>query len=353
MIGTSRTGWVGVDWGTRAIKLACLEFDGSQYRLTRRAVLRRAAPSGAPVDDSSGQISWTSDDFPSGLIRERWFRRRRAACVLPMHLSDMRALEIPQAELAVQRAMAEGEIADALGEAGGNRVFDLWEAPSGVSHRNAPSIQVYSTPESVAYSAADALARAGLECEILDGLPFVLGRAIELADPSAPAARAALDWGFSGAAVCFYLEGNPIYSRQLKDCGVGRMSAAMAKSLGVSLVEAEEVLHEHGLPHGRPGAGENYDLQQLASQVLAEPIQALLEQLNKTLNYVQSEWPQCSPSDLWLFGGAAAIRNLAGVLAEGVGMEVRTWKLPTSEPTDSLDPLFGPAAALSVLAWRR
>jgi Tfp pilus assembly PilM family ATPase len=350
----SRTGWVGVDWGTRAIKLACLEFDGSHYHLSRRAVLRRAAGE----NDSAGngpaiRPTWTSDDFPSGLIRERWFRRRPAACVLPMHLSDMRALEIPQAELAVQRAMAEGEIADALGEPVGSRVFDLWEAPPGASHRNAPWVQVFSTPESVAFAAADALARAGLECEILDGPPFVLRRAIQLADPAAPPAGAALDWGFGGAAVCFYQEGTPIYSRQLKDCGVGRMATAMAKSLGVTLIEAEEALIEHGLSNGRPGPGENYDLQHLASQVLAEPIQSLLEQLHKTLNYVQSEWPECAPSELWLFGGAAAIRNLPKVLAEGVGMNVRTWKLRTSEPTDSLEALFGPAAALSLLAWRR
>lgn len=355
MFSSKKMGWLGVDWGTRAIKLACLERMGNGYRFARTAIVRRSIDAEIAGDaDLVASGHWNCDDFPSGLVRERWFSKRPAACVLPMHVADFRTLDLPGAEPQVRRAMAAGELADALEETLGDRICDVWDAPPGATNRSGSLAQVFSIPQSLAMNVASALATSGLDCEVLDGLPFTLSRAMDLAEGPSPSSRIALDWGYCGATICAVRDQTPIYSRQLRGSGISRMALAVSGALGVSVNEGEELLVECGLPGDVGDSEASAEVRDLMAQVLADPIRQLVEQIDKTLTYVENEWQGTFSDRLWLFGGAATIPNLAAHLSEKIGLHVQPWRLGGGEDAgDATEALFGSAAALSALAWNR
>lgn len=355
MFGNKRAGWLGVDWGTRAIKLACLERTPQGYRFTRKAIVRRTMDPGITGESELMDPGrWNCDDFPSGLVRERWFAKRQAACVLPMHLADFRTLDLPVAEPQVRRAMAAGELADALEETPGERIFDLWDPPPGAGNRTGSFVQVLSLPQSLATRVAECLARSGLDCEVLDGLPFTLARALDLAEGPTESGRIALDWGYCGATICVLRGATPIYSRLLRGCGLFQLASAVGASLGVNVSEAEDILVKCGLPGDSVGMEVDDEVRELTAQVVADPLRQLVEQIDKTLLYVENEWPGVHSDRIWLFGGAATIPNLARQLAEKIGLDVVPWRLGGSgRNEDPSEVLFASAAALSALAWNR
>lgn len=346
--GTPRRGWLGMDWGTRVIKLARLEREGSGYRFAHKASVRRVGPATESLDGDPSL--WSVEDFPIGLVREGPLRSSKASCLLPAYLTDARSFDLPAVEPAMRRSIIEGELIDAFGERAQERIFDFWET-SGPKQQ--ARMEVISVEERVVGEVAAAIDRAGPTCEVIDSLPLVLGRAIELCIGRHVKPQIALDWGYTGATLCVYREGQPIYSRLLRGCGVHLLARGLGETLGVSTAEAEELLIDPGLP-SRSATSE---LQELTAQVVNESIQNLLEQVNKTLGYVDSEWPGVVGEDFWLFGGGGTIGNIGEYLAEKVGLDVRPWTLAREEKgrsaAERTDVLFAPAAALSALAWEK
>jgi Tfp pilus assembly PilM family ATPase len=343
VFGRRSQGWLGIDWGSRTIKLACLERTENGLRLKRKIIVRSA---GEPSMKADGRLAFRESDFPSALIKEGVYRRPRAACVLPMSLADLRTLSIPDVDIESRRRMIEGEIEDIFREESSRRVVDYWDAIPGASHRAGPLVHVLSMNEAVALRVAEKVTQSGPVCEVIDALPLAMGRAIQMVDRRQDSPHLGLDWGYTGATLTAFRGGQPLYSRSLRDCGTGRLARALAEAINVSVVDAEQLLVEKGLP----GSDSTSELQELTSQVIADAVRTLLEQLETTLSYIEAEWPGTIVDGLWLFGGGASIRNMPFHLAEKTGLQVQSWSLPGSDDPAN-EGAFGVAAALSALAW--
>jgi Tfp pilus assembly PilM family ATPase len=343
LFGRRHEGWLGIDWGARTIKLACLEREGDELRLARKIVVRHP---GEPSVKADGRLAFREGDFPTALAKDRRFRQSKAACVLPMNLVDLRSMTIPDVDTHSRRMMIVGEIEDLFPEETFSRVIDYWDGIPGSSHRSGPIVHVISMHEAVALRVAQTITRSGPICQQIDALPLAMGRAIEMIDRRRGTPHLGLDWGYTSATLTAFRGRQPLYSRMLRDCGIVRLASALAEMLGVTIVDAEQLLMEKGLP----GHDSTSELQELAAQVMADGIRTLIDQLETTLSYVEAEWPGTIAEGLWLFGGAAAIPNMASYLSDKTGLDVRTWSLPGSSDPAS-EGAFGVAAALSALAW--
>jgi type IV pilus assembly protein PilM len=343
VFGRKSAGWLGIDWGSRTIKLASLVRTESGLRFDRKIIIR------CPVEPSmkaDGRLAFRESDFPTALVKESRSRLSRAACVLPMSLADLRTLPIPDVDEYSRRRMIEGEIQDIFADEPASRVVDYWDAIPGASHRSGPLVHVFSMNEAVALRVAQTVSRSGPTCEVIDALPLAMGRAIQWVDRRQDSPHLALDWGYTSATLTAFRGGKPLYSRSLRDCGLSRVAKALAETLGVSIIDAEQLLAERGLP----GKESTSELQELTGQVIADVVQALIEQLETTLSYIEVEWPGTLVDGLWLFGGGASIRNMPFHLSEKTGLVVKSWSLPDSDDPQG-EGAFGVAAALSALAW--
>ena len=83
----------------------------------------------------------------------------------------------------------------------------------------------------------------------MDGLPFVLARAVRLANiPNGSGPIGAIDWGFTRATFCVVSDGRPLFTRHLRKCGFGLLTGAVSRMLGLSEDEATELLTGYGMP---------------------------------------------------------------------------------------------------------
>jgi Tfp pilus assembly PilM family ATPase len=337
--------------------LAQVERAGAHLRLAHARVIQRgsaAGENGSPVPASQ----WWSEIFRSKALGDG-FSGRRAACVLSASETDVRAMNIPEGAEAERRAMIAGEIEAMYAGSTASRAFDFWETrpQSAASESSLESVNVVSVAEDEAVEVAASLARSGLLCAVLDGLPMTLARAVQLASVSPPETPvAALDWGGTSATFCIVCDGRPVFTRQLRDCGFSAVPAAIAEAMGLSVDDAGELLATHGL--GDPaGCDEVFgDVQEILTDIASEPLGAVIAELDKTLSYPELHRSRLLPETIWLFGGGATIRNVSAVLSDRIGVPVQTWDLPqaageaTTGPSSPVQ-LLGPAIALSALAW--
>lgn len=340
-----KASWLGIDWGTRTIKFAILDRIGTEFKFRKQSIVRRDVPAGSA--SGTDVECWTPKNFPAGIVREGRFRVGRAACLLPSYLEDLRTLDIPEGTLTVRQAIAAGELADTLHEEVGERVLDLWTPAVPPASRVAAGTNVWSLPSPVALEVANAIGASGVDTEVMDSLPFVIGRAIELAAGPNSRTHVALDWGYTGANLCVLRGAQPVFCRSIRGTGVVRLAHALADSLGVTAEEAEELLTKTGLP----GRSTTSELQELTAEVLGDAIRELVAQIDRTLSYVESEWPSLELQELWLFGGGSTIPNIADSMNDRLGLKTRFWSLKGGSDQPAEDGLFAFAAALSMLGY--
>jgi len=359
VFASRQKGWIGVDLGTSAVKLAQVERAGRapsggwSWRLAHARVIRR--PPADPADkETDGVLDWWNRALRSQPVRAG-FAGRQAACVLPTGRADLRAINLPEGSEAERRAMIANELDALLGENAGRRVFDFWEIRP-PEESNLENVNVISLPEHEALAVAASLARAGLCCRVLDGLPLAMARAVSLANGADAAAPAgALDWGFSSATFSILCGHRPVFTRHLRDCGFAAMPAAVGEALGLSIDDAEQLLATHGVVD--PGAREDplHDVQEAIAEVIGGLMNEMVSQLNKTLAYPELHRSGLVPGKIWLLGGGATVKNVAALLSARIHVPVQTWHLPYAGPGRSAGPvppaMLAPAVALSALAF--
>lgn len=365
MFASSQKGWIGVDLGTSAVKLAQVERAGRaghhpedgragwSWRLAHARVIRRPRSDSADKQ-GDGVLDWWNQVFRSEPVRAG-FGGRVAACVLPTGRADLRAINLPEGSEAERRAMIGNELDALLGENAGRRVFDFWEIhPRGES--NLENVNVISLPEDEAVAVVASLARAGLCCRVLDGLPLAMARAVSLANGvEAGAAVAALDWGFSSATFSILCDDRPVFTRHLRDCGFAAIPAAVSEALGLPIDDAERLLATHGVVDPGVKGDPLHDVQEAIAEVTSGPLNEMVSQLNKTLAYPELHRSGLVPAKIWLLGGGATVRNVAAHLSARIHVPVQTWHMSYAGPDRSAGPvppaMLAPAVALSALAF--
>jgi actin-like ATPase involved in cell morphogenesis len=96
------------------------------------------------------------------------------------------------------------------------------------------------------------------------------------------------------------------------------------------------------------------EVQDVLTDIVAAPLAEIVAELNKTLAYPELHRSRLVPQMLWLFGGGATVRNIAEHLSSKTGLPARVWGLAArgdAQLVTAAPALFGPAAALSALAW--
>ncbi len=354
MLSSRQKGWIGVDLGTSAVKLAQVERVGPRWRLAHARVIRRDTADSAEqsVDNA---LEWWDEVCRRESLREG-FVGRRAACTLPTWKVDLRAMNVPEGSQAEQRAMIANELDSLSAEGVGRRVFDFWDTrPPGES--NLETVNVISVAEDEVTAVAAGLARGGLRLRVIDGLPLALARAVEMvggADGAKPVA--VVDWGSSSATFSVICSGRPVFTRHLRDCGFAAMPAAVSESLGLSIEDAQQLLATHGVPDPANRSDPLRDVQEVLADVTSGSVNALVTQLDKTLAYPELHRSGLVPQRLWLMGGGATVRNVAAMVSARIRLPVETWRLSdhgpeARSPAAPPEELLGPAMALSALAF--
>ncbi|HEX5471337.1 MAG TPA: pilus assembly protein PilM [Lacipirellulaceae bacterium] len=355
---SQRFGWIGVDVGTHTVKLAQTVREGATVRLHRAAVIQRP-------------VSWSGEDalaleqpitsYPE--IRAAMecgdFRGRNAICALPMNACQLRRLNVPPGTAQERRTIIADELAEEWEELRSPMEFDFWETEAARSDKGADAFNVSIVAASRLWISQiwNDCRRSGLDCWAIDGVPLALARSVGLMGGLAGGRRAlAVDWGYSNTTLCIVGDNRPLYSRRVHSCSFGRILDAIINVFNISLDEAQYLVESEGLsvacvePTGDP------QTTQAITEAVASIVEELVRQINRTLQFMETQRRHLQPAAVWLMGGGASMRNVAPYLANVLPLPVHVWNLAQdSEPiacaAGSRAAVFGSAAALSALAW--
>jgi Tfp pilus assembly PilM family ATPase len=359
MMPGRRKGWIGIDLGSRTLKLVQAERAEAGLRIAASVVMPRPGTArGEPSAEGAGG-DWLGQGIAAALSLNRDFCGRKAACLLPMHLTDLHLLTIPRGAPAEQRAIIKYELSTIFAGGGPPREFDYWRTGTAAktSASSTEDVSVLSVPRTLVSRVLGELSRARCSCEVLDGLPFALARAVQLAYPAdLPAPVGAVDWGFTSATFCVVSGHRPLFTRHLRNCGVGLLTEAVGRALGLPQDEAMQLLRAHGLPAPDRRRSQGNEVQRVIAEVTAPALNEMADELKKTVSYLRAQYPAVAPDRLCLLGGGATARNVTPLLSAKVKLPVELWRLPCPENTarnGSRDPpeILGTAVALSTLAW--
>ncbi len=354
MVNAAGRGWIGIDLGTRSLKLAQIERTGAGLRLRAAAVVPRAAPT-ARAGDGCRPAPHIAAEVETALVAASHAAGRDAACAISTYWCRPKMITLAAGSDAECRAQIAAEL-EAAGEDLQTHYFDYWLTGLSVvnveaGHENAVAVVLDGR---AATEIAAAIADVRLSCRILDSIPTALARALRLAtgeDDSAPAAI--LDWGYSQATISVVVGQRVALVRRLRGCGFVAVLERAAAALGLDIEEVEQLLLLSANGDGRnPAAARLADALNLVAR---QPLETLVDELQRTLRFLRSHLRQAVPERLWLFGGGAVWRDAAAFLVPRIGLSVEKWDfiragIETSGESPRAE-LFGPAAALSCLAW--
>lgn len=343
---TRHSGLIGVDIGSRVIKLAQMESCRAGWRLSAIRVVplayNRELTELAIEDGLIGDSLEAFDLSGSGL------RGRRAACVLPTGIVEPHCQMLPQVDDSELRSMI---VSDASENPDGDAVVDVWSDRDGWD-ADAPMVRVsaYTLPGSVARRCAEDLMANRLHCEYLDGLPFAMARAVRLVDHDLSLETvAALDWGHSRPLLTILRNGVPAFTRVLRTCGTAAVERAVENALGTTPQESARLLSLTPVSEEQATGR----LPELLGRVAGPEIDRLVDQLRRTMVFLSQQHPELVPARLWMMGGGATISGIDRHVSERLQMETSVWQLPVWQLAPSLrrlrqQPLFATAVGLSV-----
>jgi Tfp pilus assembly PilM family ATPase len=348
MVFSRTKGWIGVDLGTHTVKLAQVERRSGRSELVESLVIRRLNPIAADAEEETA----SSDEIRAALSLGENFSGHDAAVVLPMAVCDVRGCQVE--ERAEPRDAVLNELDSVYGDTETTRQFGYWSLQhSAETASPAENTLALSVPTFWTDRVAQDMTETKLVGHVLDGLPLAMARAVAMSSPVSAGPIAAVDWGRSRATLCAVLGGRPLFVRCLRDSGFSSVVSAVCQRLGINDEEAHQLLHEHGFPSSRAGVAS--DLQCVIEEVTRDALGAFLQELNRTLGFLQHQRRELAPVKVMLFGGGATVNNVAAYLDDKLELPVETWRLKSAArgPRDTYPSieLLGPAIALSALAW--
>ena len=320
MIWKSKRGWIGVDVGAQAIKVAQLTLDRGQLRLSAAAVSPRSDASGAELPCE------LADQFTTARTLAQHLRGSRVAAALSMS--------------ACRVEPSSDDTLPAADECAGR-----WVAGPGSDY-------TLSIDSRRVIEAVEAMSRAGWQCEAIDGQPLAIARALRFsADYHREEMIGALDIGAASATLIAATDGLVRYVRRLHFGGMEEICRSVAQSLSLPAKDAQKLLRRFGTTASTEDSGAT----RLLRDAVKDAAFPLVQELKRTLEHLSGKLRTPGPKRVFVFGEGGVIPGLPALVGEALGLASEPWRANVlqrdNDVADLPDCLLGQAIALSALAW--
>jgi Tfp pilus assembly PilM family ATPase len=351
-LSRKKLGWIGVDIGSSAVKVAQVSRSRQGWHLVASTVVPRQRSWLAETEESDAERRSSLNELQVARSLQEGFRGRKVAAALPMSLCDVHRLNRDLEREPQGMGVLRQTIETATQRSVDNVQCDFWSAPAA---ENKPAwTQALTVSRTWTDQLCDDVFKAGWSCEAIDGVPLAIARAVGLIhrEPT-EAPLAALDWGSSKATLCLIEKGRPSYVRCLKDCGLRQLIDSLKETLQVTDLEAQRLLEDYGQCTAL--ADESGEVARLVQEIIAEPLSLVADEIQRSISHFRSVSRGSVPKRLYLLGGGAMIKDLDQDLTARLSMETQNWGLPTPSANPNArdaraDCLFASAIALSALS---
>ncbi len=342
------TGWIGIDFGMVSTKLVQVTMQAGQLFLQGSWCIKHSTP--LAQSDLQGVQSALESHIATAPSLGRLFAGKRCAATLPMALSHVRLLDLPTASASEQANLVTEELLAELESDGGDWSVGYWPAAKAPSQDSGLArFAGYAVPRALADAIGKRLLKVGWSCQAIDAVPYALARAVQmLGYRRTEDAVLAVDLSHHQPLVVLVVKGSPVFVRVLRDVGIAKIIEPLCAEFQISMTECHQLLTRFGIPAPNQRVAVNTNQ---TSRVIYHPVQELLNEIQRTVEFIRQHLPAHKPTHACLFGGGASIRNLPQRISSLIQLPVITWSLRRdSERSRPEEAIYGLAAGLSALA---
>ncbi|MEM7313236.1 MAG: pilus assembly protein PilM [Planctomycetota bacterium] len=350
MFWTTKNGLLGIDFGTDAVKVAQMRKSNGQLELIDATCA--FSPGSASPSKSMEQLPesyWRALKFACHSSDQ--YGGRDAACLLPKSCTTLQFLEFGETSRSeLQPKIQEYLESNVPGHA--ELSWDFWKWSNPIDAKEQEDNGVILTSRQLAVSTYSGFRSVGFHCRAVDGIPTVLSRAVALeANRTHPVA--AVDWGANQAEVVIVVNGQPVFVRSLRGCGLGEVIRKCSEMLCFSDQEIYQIWQ--GQFQDKIGVALHAEMCQAIQEFVSPVIERTIEELRRTFSYLQSHRRHWRPKEVVLFGAGSLVPGIANTLNQRLSFKTSVWNPATvidsrTEPRIPMS-LLAPAMMLSTLAW--
>lgn len=321
--GSSSTGWLGIDFGSTAIKVVQLRKRRQQFECLQDTWLE------TPQLDDQCELPFRAVDDtlpPAGIVvSNRWieieFEPKTSAIATTAVQENLQK----HWTSGVAYLVADSEFQQAI------QPKRLQVAP-GLTHW-----------------IGNQLLQAGIEPRVIDSPPWTLARALTLLHGTKePSTSAILDWSASTPMLVVQRNGLPQFTRVLEIGGLLQITEKISERLKLSFAETIHYLKRIDKPNNPSVSHKRQN--DWTTSLVAPQIRQLAEEISRSLHFLKWQCPALLPTELYLSGGGASLPCLVDQLQNQLDIELRPWSLRTIDGY-TLGPTSAQAAALSAMEW--
>jgi len=298
---------VGLDIGTKTIKILELGKDRSSYVLKGSGVVGYSGTPFETIEDDKGLSVLAG--LISKLYKEAGISKKQVSISLPENKVYTRTIKFP--------LLTDQEIESAVKwEAGQYVPIPIEEAiiQYQIIERNEKKVPpevvvlLVSVQQSFVEKYMKLMKMAGLNAVFVESELLSLVRAV------APKDKISLlvDFGASSTDIVIAKNANLVFSRSVPTAG-DALTRAVSRSLGVEISQAEEYKKTYGLNKSK-----------LEGKVVAslEPIiKSILDEIKKAMHFYQTEEKGEMPRQVIFSGGSAGLPEVASMVTKELGLE--------------------------------
>ena len=340
MLGMTRTGPIGLDFGTDNLKMVQADFvKGSP--VIRSAVILPYPNNKSALFDSSTELKQLINEARS----QGAFKGSRAVVSMPPEKVQFISLEYKCASGQDPDEAVIEAIKERFGDRIGNSVIDYLQIrPEHKEHPDRTALVAVADQNEV-IEFLEFLRKGGLSVDRLEIGPMAINRLISAMNPAErDKITLAINFGLQKSYATVLWGRRLLLDRELS-FGLETVVDQVAEALEVSTEEARELLERHGLQTvSRELAGADYmepDIEETITDILKPSLLSLSGEIKRLMLYVASRTRGRAVYGAYIFGSVAGIPGIDKILTEMTGMSLKVtqpfYGLATSHQAAKID----------------
>ena len=295
VFGTQKSGWIGIDIGSGSIKIAQVQKQNHSWELLSHQILPLVENNSS---NSSHQMN--NDAQPICLVEKciqilkqktmlfSLFNGRKAAALLPMSIAQLQSINLPNGTPSELQMMIQSDLEMQSSDQIVENEFVFWkENFSKLDNDETVQASVVSAPRHEILQVANQLFKMSVQCEMVNVLPIVLARAVQLRDEiPQETVQSVFDWGTTSPLFTIVQNGAPIYSRVFRDCGFGKVIQLLQNRMGLTHQESLHLLKTY---QSSEHPDEMKPIARAISELIVAPMKMLSREFRKTLDYIKQK----------------------------------------------------------------
>jgi Tfp pilus assembly PilM family ATPase len=334
-----RIGWLGVDIGACAVKIAQIERCDVGWKI-RHASL-------TPIPTGADPLEIAAEALAANLTRRPPWFERPAACTVTT------TMELHNLELSPDSGDSPSQALARLPGADNQKcTHALWQSSWKQKESAKQPYHVMRMSQRQALQLAKVAASCRVECRVLDCPPYALARTVALAGDASREPVAVVDCAARRPLLTIVNRGAPYYTRELRECGFVDTVTTIGERFGLDFSEALCLLRQFARADATAPA--HAQAAKFIDDVTSGPRKRFIAEVVRTIKFLETEGRALTPKRIWLVGGGAALPGLDRDAATATGIPTHIWRLHASnslseQPTSGEPHAYAAALALSAI----